>query len=357
MIVGKVNDVALSKDGQSVEVTVHIEGDATRYLTTGTQFWLRGAEPDMSDLASLASLLSGPTIEMTPGPGPATKRFKGLARKPLVSGGQGPPQLFRIRLGGAVGGLKKGALVKLRGFPVGEVTDVGFRFDPAAAAIATPVTIALYPALFHIEGAGPDDGKALLAAIGKMIETGLHARLSRDPPLVGSALITLETAPDQERAPESPAWPSDGLPEIPADEQGSAESIVTKIDKLPIDQIAGNLLDASRHIDQIVASPKIGNAIAQLDAALTEIHAMTGAAAPQIPKIVDSLRRASAQIEAVAGDADRTVKEAGNALSENSQHGVQATLRQLTETARSIRDLADYLDRHPDALLKGRSDK
>jgi ABC-type transporter Mla subunit MlaD len=145
------------------------------------------------------------------------------------------------------------------------------------------------------------------------------------------------------------------MTDIPAESQGGLDSIVAKVDKLPLDQIAQNLLDASRHIDQIVASPKITDAIAQLDATLAQIHAMAGAASPQIPKIVDSLRKASEQIETVAGDADRTVKEADKTIGGNSQYGVQAALRELTETARSIRDLADYLDRHPDALIKGRS--
>ncbi|MGH7087497.1 MAG: MlaD family protein, partial [Stellaceae bacterium] len=62
MVVGTVGDMQLAKDGKSVAVGVHIDADATRFLTTGTEFWLRGTSPSISDLSTLGSVVSGPTI-------------------------------------------------------------------------------------------------------------------------------------------------------------------------------------------------------------------------------------------------------------------------------------------------------
>lgn len=347
MNVGKVKAVALAKDGKSVDVTVHIDDDATRFLTSGTQFWLRGAKPSLSQPSSLAALLSGPTIVMAPGPGKATKQFVGLERKPVVSGTSVPPQIYEVSLSGSVGGLEPGEPVKLRGFTVGEVKDVGFRYDARSGTLATPVTLALYPSLFPIEGAtGADDASALTAAIDRLVREGLRARLERDPPLIGNPQVTLDMEPDASGAAPQVV---DGVPQIPAAEQGGLNSIISRVNKVPIDQIAQNLLDTTRHVDALVSSPRLDDAIAQLDAALTQIRGTADSAGPKIGKLVDSLRRTAARLDETARAADKVLGGA------SSQNGTQQTMREITEAARSVRELADYLDRHPEALLEGRS--
>ena len=67
--VGHVTEIELTTDGTAVIVTASIDSQAANFLTSGTRFWLRGANPSLSDPSSLGSLLSGPTIVMDPGPG------------------------------------------------------------------------------------------------------------------------------------------------------------------------------------------------------------------------------------------------------------------------------------------------
>ncbi|MGH8328149.1 MAG: MlaD family protein, partial [Steroidobacteraceae bacterium] len=76
--VGHVTDIKLDRDGTGVIVTASIDQAAAKFLTTGTRFWLQGASPSLSNLSSLGSLLSGPTIVLDPGPGPKTSHFVGL---------------------------------------------------------------------------------------------------------------------------------------------------------------------------------------------------------------------------------------------------------------------------------------
>ncbi|HYZ39063.1 MAG TPA: MlaD family protein, partial [Stellaceae bacterium] len=222
MNVGRVTGMELAKDGKTVEVKVNIQDSATEFLKSGTQFWLRGAEPSLSDPASLSSVLSGPTIIMEPGSGQKTTHFVGLAHKPVVADAEGPRQIYQILLNGAVGELKQGEPVKLRGFTVGEVTDIGFRYDPKSDKIMTPVTVALYPSLFHLEASGGSDAKtALAAAIERLIEEGLRGRLERNPPLVGTLAIELDMMPGT----DSPtAAFVDGMPQIPAAPGGGLNS-------------------------------------------------------------------------------------------------------------------------------------
>jgi paraquat-inducible protein B len=361
MKVGKVKEVKLAKDGSAVDVTVHVDDSVTAFLRSETQFWLRGAEPSLSDPSSLTAIVSGPTIMMDPGPGEPTKQFVGLTQKPVVSATREQPKLYAVRLQGSVGELKKGAPVKLRGFTVGEVTEIGFRYDPSSGELATPVTLALYPSLLQLDGGAASQGdRALAAAIDRLIGEGLQARLERDPPVVGTAQVTLEIMPGSSGAKPSVV---DGMPQIPAAAGGGLNSIVERVNKVPIEQIAKNVLDVSHHVDQIVASPELGDAIAQLDATLQQVHQTADSAGPKITDLVDRLRKTAGQIDGAAKAAESAAKTAQNTAQAADrvvggtpgQNDMQKAMREIVDAARSVRDLAEYLDRHPEALIQGRS--
>jgi paraquat-inducible protein B len=63
-----------------------------------------------------------------------------------------------------------------------------------------------------------------------------------------------------------------------------------------------------------------------------------------------------AQLRETASAADQTVAAANRTLGVDatSENDLPETLRELTDTARSIRALADFLDRHPEALIRGK---
>jgi paraquat-inducible protein B len=348
MKVGRVTELALAKGSGSIVASVHVDQSASKLLTSGTKFWLRGAKPDFSDPTSLAAIVSGPDIVMDPGPGKKAKHFVGLTHRPVLSGSTERPVLYELPLKGDVGGLSHGDPVKLRGFTVGEVETIGFRYDKSRGEIETPVTIALYPSLLRIGGAAPAAGgkSALVPAIDRLIRAGLRARLERDPPLIGSPQVTLEIMPG---APAAAPTGADGAPQIPAAEGGGLNSVIARVNKVPIDQIAQNVLDITHHVDALVSSPQLADAIAQLDQTLAQIHRAADAAGPKIGPLVESLRRA-------AGQLDDTAKAANKLLGGTpSQNDTQEAMREVTRAARSVRELADYLDRHPEAVVKGRS--
>jgi paraquat-inducible protein B len=345
--VGRVTAVRLDDAGDAVDVTVSIDDSATKFLRTGTRFWLRGANPSLTDPSSLAAVLSGPTIVMEPGQGSKTTHFVGLEHEPVAPVGA-TPVLYEVSFQGDVGSLKRGDPVKLHGFSVGEIRQIGFSYDLHSGELSMPTTIALYPSLFHVRGANqPAASAALTAAITQLVSKGLRARLQQNPPLVGSYQVTLEM---QTGAPTTLPAVVDGMPQIPAESGGGLTSIITRINKVPIEAIAHNVLDATHQIDGIVASPHIKDAIGQLDAALRQIHQMTASAAPQVPQIVSRLR-------STANDLDTAVKSAQRLVGGTAtQNGLGSTIQELTEAARAVRSLANYLDQNPQALIRGRSD-
>lgn len=348
-IVGTVTAVKLDADGDAVTVTASIDDSATRFLRSGTRFWLEGANPSLSNPSSLGAILSGPTIEMEPGAGTKSSHFVGLDRKPIGPSSGEQPVLYEVSFDGDVGALKSGDPVKLHGFTVGEVRDVSFSYNPQSGELSMPGTIALYPSLFHIQaGSRADTPAQLAAAMTTLVQKGLRARLDQDPPLVGSYRVSLEMVPG---APAVRPAMVDGLPQLPAESGGGLTSIVTRINKLPIEQIARNVLDMTHHADTLVASPHLKDAITQLDGALEQIHRITASASPQVTELIAHLRRA-------ADDLDATVQSAHQLVGGTAtQNGLNSTVDEVTEAARAVRSLANFLDRNPTALIRGRSDE
>ncbi len=349
MKVGRITGLALAKDGSAVVAKAHIEDSAKDLLRSHTVFWLRGANPSLSDPTSLTAIISGPTVVMEPGSGDKAAHFAGLMHKPVVSGNESEAQSYEVLFdSGSVGELHAGEPVRLRGFTVGEVKGVQFRLDPGTGKLETPVFLTLYPSLFHIADQATAGAKgALTAATDRMIRGGLHARLERSPPLIGDPQVTLEMAPDQPA--EGTSLAADGTPLIPAASGGGLSSVITRINRLPIEQIGQNVLDATKHLNQVVSSPEITDAIAELDNTLKQIHQTARTAGPKISELADSLRKTAAKIDSAASAADKVLGGAP------AQSGAQQAMAQVTDAARSVRELADYLDRHPEALIKGRS--
>lgn len=341
--VGTVTAVSLTANGDAVKVNVSIDDSATRYLTNGTRFWLRGAKPTLSDLSSLRAIISGPTLVMEPGPGGKARTFKGLLQRPIVPAYAGKPVVFLASFAGAgAGQVEQGSAIKLRGFTVGEVGSPGFRYDPQTGALETPVTLLLYPSLFHLSGGS----EALEQTMARLVHDGLRARLAQSPPLIGNYHVSLEFEKGAPLA--SLSW-SNGIATIPSAAGGGLDAVIAKAGTIPIDQIAQNVLDATRHIDAIVSSPKLADSLSQLDASLKSIRRTARQTGPKINRLVTSLRETADQLDQTAKSADRMV--VGNA----SQNSVSESLQEITEAARAVRELADYLDAHPEALVQGRS--
>jgi paraquat-inducible protein B len=354
--VGHVTGIELTPDGTAVIVSASIDKDAAKFLTMGTRFWLQGANPSLGNLSSLGSLLSGPTIIMDPGPGRKARHFLGLERAPIDPSVTEQPLLYEISVDSDAGALAGGDPVTLRGFTVGEVRDVGFAYDPATGELATPATLALYPSLFHVKGERAAPTAAQVAGeIERLLHMGLRARLTRDPPLVGRYEVSLQREPGtaaqtDPAAQTEPPTGGNGLPQIPMATGGDIASIVDRINKVPIERIAQNALDTTHNLATLTSSPKLKDAIVQLDAALKQIHGVTAKAGPQVPVLIRSLRRAAADLDGTAKSADHLMS--GTA----TQNGVTNTVEEITEAARAVRSLADYLDRHPEALIRGRGD-
>lgn len=353
--IGKVSDVSLAQDGSKVVVRLRINDDQKKYLNAGTRFYLEGESPSLSDPASLKALIAGPTIEMLPGGGQPARSFAGLS-------GEAPKRLaiaipYHVTFEGAVGDLTSGAPVTLRGFEVGEVTAVDLKTDPKAGDILTQVSLALDPLRFHIEGAGQATGDwsaVMNDTLKALIANQWRARLSQSPPLIGSRQVELARVPN---APPATLHLSEGSAEIPAVDGGGIEHLVQSAGQFPIREIGDNVRAITEHIKTLSASPQLKDSIVHMNDALLHLDQTLREAGPKVAPTIQAVHETVDRLRETAGELDSTVEAARSMMGTDpaAQDGsLEPTLLHVSEAARAVRVLADYLDEHPESLVKGR---
>jgi paraquat-inducible protein B len=352
--VGNVVSVALASDDWHVVVHLDIDRQLAPKINTGTRFILEGVHPSFSDVSSLTALIAGPSIVMVPGPGKPALRFIGTEGGPRLTLKVSLPYL--VSFDGAVGQLKPHAPVMLRGFTVGEVTSIGLSIDPRTGRISTPVLLALDPTRFHLTGAAPTRGDwkpVMDATLSKLVAQGLRASLTRAVPLVGGEQVDLEIVPGAQQA----ALETSGqYAVIPAAEGVGLERLPAEISSLPLTQIANNLRTITEQVRSLTSSPQLRDSIARLDATLGALERMSRQAGPQVAPTLREVRTTVASLRAAAQQLDATAQSARLAMGTSPaapSGNLQHALDELSGAARAVRSLADYLDEHPEALLRG----
>ncbi len=373
LAVGKVESASLKAGG--FEIRIFVDAPYDKLVHRGTRFWDAGAmslalggQGVRAELASLSTLVSGAiafatTPEAARGPlASADARFPLYPDQAKADDAPRGPQLaYRLRFEGAVGDLARGAAVKLRGFRIGEVTEVGLAFDARRGELETPVTVEIEPERLKLEGVTPPaDGNwrpAMDAALDKLVREGLRARLDQSPPVVGGRIVTLDFAKGDQPA---GLVRNGDIPEIPTEASGDlaglaaqASGIMRKIDALPLAEIGDAVRQSAEHVRDLVASPELARSLKSLDRSLANLDRVTREARLQAGPLIASLRKAS---EA----AQQTVRSANAMLGGNGgeqDKDLPQAIYELAKAARAVRALADYLDRHPEALLAGRSGK
>jgi paraquat-inducible protein B len=351
--IGKVSDVDLAVDGTHVILTVEIHDDEKKYLRAGTRFYLEGATISMSDPASLKAILAGPTIEMVPGDGPPSRSFTGIAGAAPEPLAEAVP--FRVHFDGEGGDLNASAPVTLAGSKVGEVSSVEVGVDPDHGTVRTTVQLALDAARFHLEGRTSGDPRARMnAAMTSLVANHLRARLAQSPPLIGARQIELALVPD---APPASLEVSGGIAEIPTTETSGIDHLMAAVGQFPLQQIGDNAREITEHIKALSAAPQLKDSVVHLNNALKQLDQTLRTAGPKVAPTLQSVQDTVKSLKGTARELEETVASARAILGDNPaapDGSIEPTLLHISEAARSVRVLAEYLDAHPESLIKGR---
>jgi paraquat-inducible protein B len=251
---------------------------------------------------------------------------------------RGPTVVYRAVFRGATGSLGPGSAVELQGVEVGEVISSQLQYDDVSGVPQLLTTLQLDPSRIQIvhqhgdSGASPTD--ALRARIAKLVGRGLRAQATTASFLTGNKVVSLDLV---QEAPPAKIEVVDGLPQLPT----TSGSDLT--------EILANVKSVLHHIDTATQGPELGHAIKELDQTLTNLDQLTHEVQPQIKPLLDSLRE-------TADAAQHTLDAANKILGGRASSSGDLThlLHELTDAARSLRALTDYLDRHPESLIRGR---
>lgn len=337
--VGRVTSYALDDSG-GVEIRVFIHAPHDQVIGADTRFWndsgfqlsldTSGVRIDTDSLAAM--LLGGiafgqPAGAESTAPAEYGARFVLHANEQLAFAAR--PQRrdeWRLAFGGSVRGLMPGAPVELRGIRIGEVIDVRLEIDPEAQATSIPVVIAIDHGRLGVAGADEADGRAFWDGL---VEHGLRAQLKTGNLLTGALYVDLDFYPDD--PPRSISWSGDRpeLPSVPTP-LDELRGLLSRLARLPLDQMGEDLSDSL--------------------AALSETMEATNS----LLKRLD--RETASELSRTLAQTRKTLASAEKVLAPNSplQSEAYRALRELATAARSFRIMADYLERHPEALIRGK---
>jgi paraquat-inducible protein B len=362
--VGQVVNYVLDTDGDAVTIDIFITEPHDQLVFTNTRFWnASGIDVDLSangvnvDTESLLSLLIGgvafDTLDTLESKGTlaAADQFFPLYKSRSAAHERIylDKERYLMLFTGSVRGLNVGAPVLLHGIQIGKVLDVQLRFDPKRLKFSIPVLIEVEPERINV-GEGVErvlaDDPGIL---NDLVAAGMRGQLKTGNLLTGQLYVDLDFHRD---APTAVVGEQDGyrvLPTIPAPIEEittKLRSILAKVDALPIDKIGADLSGTLVAVRALVDSPELKTAIVDLEHTLTELRSLT-------TRLDDSV---APQLDATLGEARRALQNVNGLISPDAPLNVEAvrTMRELSAAARSIRTFADYLDRHPEALIRGK---
>jgi paraquat-inducible protein B len=343
--VGRVIDQNLQPDG-STRVTVFVDAPYDGFVKSASRFWNAsgidvklGADGLNLQTESLAAVIAG-GLAFDDGPAEAIPATAGLPgqftlyrnESEAMAPPYGEPHYVRMRFTQALRGLEVGAPVEFVGVDIGSVVAVDLGYERRSKSFPVIVTAKLYPrrmgqAYVALAAQGQTESTETLAAlVGTLVSRGLRAQPRLGSLLTGKLYISLDFLPASPRTVFDASIRPLELPTVNGTFQeleASVGRLVKKVDDLPLEQIAADL-----HTD------------------LKDVHESLGTLHTQVlPNAADAL----SALHRTLDSADRTLD-----VDSPLQYSLAETLSEARNTLRAVRELADYLDRQPDALLRGR---
>ncbi|MCU7833843.1 MAG: MCE family protein [gamma proteobacterium symbiont of Taylorina sp.] len=358
--VGRVEDVAIDEDGQSVTINVFISAPYDQWINTSTNFWnASGIDFSLNasgvnvNTESLVSILIGgiafDSSELSTQDNELENNakfelYKSQADSLKVDHSKG--NKFVIHFSESVRGLTVGAPVEFRGIQVGEVSDIQLLFDEVNQIINIPVTLSFNTSRIAFKGgerAQDEFSDNRHYQLEKLIKRGLRAQLETGNLLTGQMYIALDFFP--ETAPFVIDWNSD-IPELPSI-PGTIGRVKNNISSIlqKVDAMMTQAEELSYKLNQ--------NMEPELSATLQQVNAMM----LQIKELSYKLNhKLEPELTGTIKQAESTLVTIQDTLKSDSvlQQDLHIALREFTKAARSIRSLADYVEKHPESLLKGK---
>lgn len=304
-----------------------------------------------------------------------------------------PKQKAVLYFEGSMGGLAVGAPVNFRGVQIGSVTEIKINYDIDNQVLKIPVIIQILPDMIHVVSGTRDVEKNMEA----LVERGLRAQLVVQSLVTGQASVEFDFHP---QTPVRLVGGFTGLPELPTipssmdTMQANISAVLAKLSQMPIDQLSAQISGAIGNLQQLLADAsvmmkdvgaQVGPTMANLEQTteqakllmatanarmgMTEgeplqtlndtlknygqladqLQGTTKTLSTDLQKTMSTLNAALVSVDDVVSLLERDVAKNPALLTQTTD-----TLREFKAMASSIRALADYLQRNPNALITGK---
>lgn len=367
--VGQVVAYKMADDGKSVSIKVFVNAPYDRFVNPATRFW-NASGLDISVGAggveirtqSIVAILAGGLAFDTPPfaakaqPAAAADTVFTLYNEQTTAMKQ-PDALsahYVLYFNESLRGLSVGAPVTLLGLQVGAVTEVGIDVNPKTMSIRGRVEVVAYPerltarldetqaALGKMFNASEQQRRALVRTLVE--QHGLRAQLRSGSLVTGQLYVAFDYFPSAPKAKID--WSRDPaeLPVIAStlsDIEDKVTNIVAKLDKVPLEAIGADVAKALVTLDRMLQGAD--KAVTRIDTEVT----------PGLKTTLDGIRTTISSADGVLKSADATLvgKDAP------AQQELRDALQEITRAARSLRVLTDYLERHPESVIRGKTEE
>jgi paraquat-inducible protein B len=266
-----------------------------------------------------------------------------------------------------VSGLSVGAPVLFEGVQIGSVVSIVLTINPAELQIQIPIIIEYEPDLFHVQG------KVAMVRnpqknVPKLVERGLRAQLTTQSYITGQTAIELGFFPNADLC-YPPAEIDPNYKDyivIPTCKSTGAK-LMESLGKLDLKGIQRHLISALASIDGLASNPDLAASFRNLKEALMKARKLVTKVDRQVDPLADGLKKTSKDISKLARNAgakvtelttnlDKTMSAARGTISPDSPLMVEleTSLQEISKMSRSLRELADFLEEHPESLLRGK---
>jgi paraquat-inducible protein B len=273
---------------------------------------------------------------------------------------------------GDVNGLHVGAPVKFKGVEVGSVVDIKLVLSnvesKSPSEFQVPVLLELGPRTV-IGRPGRYANLNRPDTINYLIGKGLRAQLATESLVTGLLYVSLDMRPET-RANFVMRGQSESeyveIPTVPTaleQVQQLAMRALTKIGQIDVDNLIKSTTTAVNATSKLLSSPALEQAVEELPATISRLNA----AAASLQKLADntnvrvtaiaaSLRTTSANATQALQQTQATLQAVRETVAPGSPLAYQLgqTLADVSDAARAMRNLAEYLDRNPSAVVRGR---
>lgn len=352
--VGEVVRTELDPSGEHVNIDIFVRSPYDERVRQDTRFWnASGFQAKIDEngvqvetASFLTMLIGGVAFDTADGdfspPAEAGQAFHLYPSKSAtVEEVYVLKKRYLLHFDGNVRGLAAGAAVEFRGIQIGHVADVRLEYDVAAETLRIPVIIEIEPERIGIAGEeAVDVGDRLI----RLVDRGLRAQLKTGNLLTGQLVVDL----DFHRGAPPARVRSDGrYPELP--------TVPT-----PLEALATNVNQVLNRLDDLLARVPVEQVGAEATASLRALRKTMDEAQTLTRSVngtlVPALTNTVAETQKTLTAARQTLEGANRMLGPDSAVNVelQRLFAEMADAARSMRLLADHLERHPEDLIMGR---